>query len=224
PAQFTDIVVSLQAGQAPLTVLLQQGGQLKDMFGGAGAAARGMAGYVAGLVNPSTGAAAAVGTLGLAYYQGSKESDASRKALVLSGNQAGTTVDELNAMARAIASTSGTQGAAAAGLAEMARYSKVASDQLKDFTAIALQWEKTTGQAVSETAKQFADLAKDPLQASLALNEQMNYLTASIYDQIKALEKQGKTAEAAAVAQKAYADAMKTGADELTQNLGYIER
>lgn len=224
PAQFTDIVVSLQAGQAPLTVLLQQGGQLKDMFGGAGAAARGMAGYVVGLVNPFTVAAAAVGTLGLAYYQGSRESDAFRKALVLSGNQAGTTVDELNAMARAIASTSGTQGAAAAGLAEMARYSKVASDQLKDFTAIALQWEKTTGQAVSETAKQFADLAKDPLQASLALNEQMNYLTASIYDQIKALEKQGKTAEAAAVAQKAYADAMKTGADELTQNLGHIER
>jgi len=224
PAQFTDIVVSLQSGQAPLTVLLQQGGQLKDMFGGAGAAARGMAGYVAGLVNPFTVAAAAAATLGVAYYQGSKESDNFRRSLVLSGNQAGTTVDELNAMARAIASTSGTQGAAAAGLAEMARYSKVASDQLKDFTAIALQWEKTTGQAVSETAKQFADLAKDPLQASLALNEQMNYLTASIYDQIKALEKQGKTAEAAAVAQKAYADAMKTGADELTQNLGYIER
>ncbi|WP_421021792.1 phage tail length tape measure family protein, partial [Klebsiella pneumoniae] len=85
-----------------------------------------MAGYVVGLVNPFTVAAAAVGTLGLAYYQGSKESDAFRKALVLSGNQAGTTVDELNAMARAIASTSGTQGAAAAGLAEMARYSKVA--------------------------------------------------------------------------------------------------
>ncbi|MFD2323112.1 phage tail length tape measure family protein, partial [Delftia deserti] len=223
PAQFTDIVVSLQSGQAPLTVLLQQGGQLKDMFGGAGAAARGMAGYVVGLVNPFTVAAAAAATLGVAYYQGSKESDNFRRSLVLSGNQAGTTVDELNAMARAIASTSGTQGAAAAGLAEMARYSKVASDQLKDFTAIALQWEKTTGQAVSETAKQFAELAKDPLQASLALNEQMNYLTASIYDQIKALEKQGKTAEAAAVAQKAYADAMKTGADELTQNLGYIE-
>ncbi len=34
PAQFTDIFVSLQGGQAPLTVLLQQGGQIKDMFGG----------------------------------------------------------------------------------------------------------------------------------------------------------------------------------------------
>lgn len=224
PAQFTDIVVSLQSGQEPLTVLLQQGGQLKDMFGTAGAAARGLASYVAGLVNPFTVAAAAVATLGVAYYQGSKETDAFRTALVLSGNQAGTTVDELNAMARAIASVSGTQGAAAAGLAEMARHSKVGADQLKDFTAVALAWEKTTGQAVGETAKQFAELAKDPLQASLALNEQMNHLTASVYDQIKALEKQGKTSEAAAVAQKAYADAMKTGADELTQNLGYIER
>ena len=36
PAQFTDIIVSLQGGQAPLTVLLQQGGQLKDVFGGVG--------------------------------------------------------------------------------------------------------------------------------------------------------------------------------------------
>lgn len=45
PAQFTDIVVSLQAGQSPLTVFLQQGGQLKDMFGGAGAAAKALGGY-----------------------------------------------------------------------------------------------------------------------------------------------------------------------------------
>ena len=29
PAQFTDIAVSLASGQKPLTVLLQQGGQLK---------------------------------------------------------------------------------------------------------------------------------------------------------------------------------------------------
>ena len=40
PAQFTDIITALQGGQAPLTVLLQQGGQLKDMFGGVGAAAK----------------------------------------------------------------------------------------------------------------------------------------------------------------------------------------
>ena len=54
PAQFTDIVVSLQGGMNPFTVLLQQGGQLKDMFGGVGPATRALGGYVAGLVNPFT--------------------------------------------------------------------------------------------------------------------------------------------------------------------------
>lgn len=223
PAQFTDIVVSLQAGQAPLTVLLQQGGQLKDMFGTAGAAARGLASYVAGLVSPYTAAGAAVAILGLAYYQGSKESDAFRKSIVLTGNQAGVTVDQLNTMARAMAGVVGTQGVAAAGLAEMARDSKVGADSLQEFTTVAIQWEKATGQAVKDTAKQFAELAKDPLKASLALNEEMNHLTASVYDQIKALDKQGKTAEAAAIAQKAYADAMSSRRAEMVQNLGYIE-
>ena len=223
PAQFTDIVVSLQAGQAPLTVLLQQGGQLKDMFGTTGAAARGLASYVAGLVNPLTAAGAAVAILGLAYYQGSKESDAFRKSTLLTGNQAGVTVDQLNTMARAMAGVVGTQGVAAAGLAEMARDSKVGADSLQEFTTVAIQWEKATGQAVKDTAKQFAELAKDPLKASLALNEEMNHLTASVYDQIKALDKQGKTAEAAAIAQKAYADAMSSRRAEMVQNLGYIE-
>jgi len=52
PAQFTDIITSLQGGQAPMTVLLQQGGQLKDMFGGVGNAARALSTYVLGLVSP----------------------------------------------------------------------------------------------------------------------------------------------------------------------------
>ncbi|WP_288463734.1 phage tail length tape measure family protein, partial [uncultured Pseudomonas sp.] len=103
PAQLTDIVVSLQAGQAPLTVFLQQGGQLKDMFGGVGPAARALGGYVLGLVNPFTVAAAAVAVLGVAYYQGSEESERYAKALILTGNAAGTSVNQLAGMAERMA-------------------------------------------------------------------------------------------------------------------------
>ncbi len=46
PAQFTDIIVSLQAGQNPLQVFLQQGGQLKDIFGGVGPALKATGTYV----------------------------------------------------------------------------------------------------------------------------------------------------------------------------------
>src|SRR5574337_717632 len=40
PAQFTDIATQLQGGQNPLTILLQQGGQIRDQFGSIGAALR----------------------------------------------------------------------------------------------------------------------------------------------------------------------------------------
>lgn len=224
PAVLGDIAVSIQGGVPAMTIFMQQGLQLRDMFGGFGAAARGVGSSILGMVNPYTAGAAAVLSLGVAYHQGSKEVDEYRKALVLSGNQAGTSIDQLNAMARSMASTVGTQGAAAAGLVEMAKSSKVGSDNLKEFTTSAVLWQSATGQAVLETAKQFAELSNDPLKASLALNEQMNYLTADVYNQIKALEQQGKTEEAAAVAQKAYSDAMSSRSSELVENLGYIEK
>ena len=224
PAQFTDIVVSLQGGQAPLTVLLQQGGQLKDMFGGVGAAARAVGGYVAGLVNPFTLAAAAVGTLGFAYYKGSQEADAFRKALVTTGNQAGVTTGALADMAKNISAVSGTTGAAAAALAQFAASGAVGAAGIQKFTAAALDFEKFTGTAVAETVKRFESLGKAPLEASIKLNESTNFLTTSLYEQIKALTEQGRTIEAANLAQNAFADTLSGRAGEMKANLGSIER
>ena len=113
PAQLTDIVVSLQGGQAPLTVFLQQGGQLRDVFGSASGALRAMAGTLVKLINPFTIAAGVVATLGLAYKQATDEVDVYRKALVLSGNDMGLSIGGLQRMAESISSTSGTVGAAA---------------------------------------------------------------------------------------------------------------
>ena len=181
PAQLTDIVVSLQGGQAPMTVLLQQGGQLKDVFGGIGPAAKAMGGYILGLVNPFTLAAAAVAGLTYAYYVGSKELDGYRNALILSGNAAGTTAAQMQLYAASISKTVGTQHDAAAALAEMASTGKIAGASLEYFSAVALKMEKTVGQAVSKTAEQFAELARNPVSASEKLNETTNYLTASLY-------------------------------------------
>nr|GFC27967.1 hypothetical protein [Tanacetum cinerariifolium] len=102
PAQFTDIATSLQGGQAPLTVFLQQGGQLKDMFGGAGPAAKALGGYVLGLINPFTVAAAAAGGLALAYKGGSDEATAFNQSLISTGNFAGATGSSLSAMAQSV--------------------------------------------------------------------------------------------------------------------------
>lgn len=79
PAQMTDIVVGLSSGQSPFMVLMQQGGQLKDMFGGIIPAIKGVSTYVMGLVNPFTVAAGAVGLLTYAVYQNRLDIEAATK-------------------------------------------------------------------------------------------------------------------------------------------------
>lgn len=224
PAQFTDIAVSLQGGQAPLTVLLQQGGQLKDMFGGIAPAAKALGGYVLGLINPFTLAAAAVGALGLAYYKGSEEADAYNNALILSGNVAGTSAAQLSDMARQVSATVGTTGAAAEVLAKLAGNGKIASESFEQIAEAALQMEKATGRSIDETVADFAKIAREPVAAAKELNDQYHFLTASVYAQIVALKEQGDTVGAAKLLTDTYASTIQTRSGEITQNLGYIER
>ncbi|WPC72918.1 phage tail tape measure protein [Vibrio porteresiae] len=224
PAQFTDIVVSLQGGQQPLTVLLQQGGQLKDMFGGIGPAARAMAGYIVGLINPYTLAAAAGVGLAVAYYQGTKEADKYRNALILTGNAAGATVSDLQNMAKRIDAVSGTQHNAAAVIAEVASTGKFTAQQIESVSLAAIQMESATGKAVSETIAEFTKLSKDPVKAIEDLNENQNFLTASVYEQIQSLKSQGKEQEAVTLAFKTYQETISERTTKINGDLGEIEK
>ncbi|PZQ36642.1 MAG: phage tail tape measure protein, partial [Pseudomonas putida] len=224
PAQFTDIVVSLQGGQAPLTVLLQQGGQLKDMFGGIGPAVQALGGYVAGLVNPFTVAAAAVGVLGYAYYSGSEEAIGFQKELIKTGNAAGTTADQMSGMARQVAATVGTTGAAAEVLTQLAGSGKIASDSFVEITEATLEWRSATGKAVEETVAEFVKIGKDPVAAAKDLNEQYNFLTAATYSQIVALKEQGDTIGATKLLTDTYVDTIRNRSKEVTENLSLWER
>ena len=224
PAQFTDIVVSLQSGQAPLTVLLQQGGQLKDMFGGVGAAARALGGYVVGLISPLTLLAGGIAVLAVAYNQGSKERDAFNQSIIMSGNLAGVTAGKLAEMAKSLSGQGYSQSGAADALAKLVATGKVGSEQLEKFAAVAMDLEKRAGIPIANTVENMAALGKDPVQASIRLNEQYGYLTTATLAQIKASEEEGRTAEAAARAQDTFAKAMAGRTSELTSNLGYIER
>ena len=225
PAQFTDIATSIAGGQAPLTVFLQQGGQLKDMFGGAGAAAKALGGYVVGLLTPLNLAVAAIGGIGYAAYAGASEMDEFKKNLVLTGNISGITTDKFNAMAAAMSNISGiTRGAAAEALTAMAASGNIGATSIQKLTEAALKFEKAGGPAVAETAKQFEELGKSPVDASVKLSEKTHYLTLAVYEQIKALQDQGKTSEAAAVAQNAWADAIANRTPQMVENLGLIQR
>ncbi|HCF6297733.1 TPA: phage tail tape measure protein [Pseudomonas aeruginosa] len=224
PAQITDIVVGLSSGQAPLTVLLQQGGQLKDMFGGIGPAARAVGGYIAGLVNPYTIAAAAAGVLALAFYQGSVESSRLTNALVKNGNAAGTTAGQLSVFAQQVGAGNATVAQAASALTQLAGAGNQLTILYPKIAAAAISWSKVTDQSVEEVVDSFNDLAKNPVDAVKKLDDQLNFLTASQYANIQSLQEQGRTMDAARLATEAYANALASRSTEMEQNLGIVEK
>lgn len=224
PAQFTDIAVSLQGGQAPLTVLLQQGGQLKDMFGGIGPAAKALGGYVLGLVNPFTVAAAAAGALGVAYYRGSEQSDALRNSLIMTGNFSKASEAQLISLAESADQVTGTFGQAAGALAQLTDAGVNTTGNLKLITTTAVEMQRVTGKAVEDTVTEFIKLGKDPVAGIVELDEKYRFLTASVYAQIKALADQGNAVGAADLAERTYADAMGQRTSKIRENLGSIER
>ncbi|WP_115674823.1 phage tail length tape measure family protein [Klebsiella pneumoniae] len=225
PAQMTDIIVGLSTGQSPFMVLMQQGGQLKDMFGGIGPAIKGVGGYVLGLINPVTLAAAAVGVLGLAYYKGSQEQDEFYKSLTLSGNLVGKTTGQLAEMAaRVSVVANSTTGVTAATLNQIVSSGKVAAESLERVTTAVVEISEATGIATEKLVGDFNDIAADPVAAITKLNDQYHFLTLATYNQIKALQDEGNQQDAARVASDAYANAMQQRANDIHQNLGILER
>lgn len=225
PAQFTDIGVSLASGQRPMMVLLQQGGQLKDMFGGIGPAARAMGGYITGLINPFTLAAAASVALVAAWKVGSDEATAFNQALILTGNQANATAAELTGLAREMDNLAGiTTHSASAALAEVVSSGEFTEDQFKQVAIAAEQMRVATGKSVGDTIKEFAKLKDDPVNALLELNEKQRFLTQAQLDGVRSLQAQGRETEAVTEAFRIYADLYESRSGAIVDNLGTVER
>lgn len=223
PAQITDIFISLQGGQNPITVLLQQGGQLKDMFGGVVPAVRALGGALLGLVNPYTVAAAAVGVFLLAVTRSEARMNAFNEALILSGQSSRQTADDLQASATALDNIAGvTSTGAAEALTLLVANGKIAASQYLLIAEAATRMRDATGKAMDETIAEYADLARDPVNALLKLNEAENFATAALIQRVRALQDAGQIEEAAAVASEARAQSQIERAQQVVESLGLV--
>lgn len=169
-------------------------------------------------------AAAAAVAVGVAYHQAQQENLAFQRSIILTGNAAGVTSGQLSDMARNVDAVAGTHAKAAATLAEMTGTARIARENLQLVTLAAVEMERTTVQSIGESVKVFSDLGREPVAASAKLNESLNFLTASTFEQIKAADELGRTEEAASIAQSAYANAMRERTAKVEASLGYLQR
>ena len=176
-------------------------------------------------VGLSIGAVAAgVGALGYMYYQGYRESQEFNRSLALTGNAAGTTTERLTAMSRSIGENITYTANTAKAVQEVARTGKIAADSIEEVALASIQMQQAFGQAVDQTISEFVRLGEAPSTALLELNSKYQHLTFSVYEQVRALEDQGREEEAAALAQRHHSEQLGIRADEVIKHIGAIER
>ncbi|WP_145568438.1 phage tail tape measure protein [Yersinia mollaretii] len=224
PMQFTDIATSIAGGMPLYMIAIQQGGQIKDSFGGIGNASKALLSLITPMTVGLVGAAAVVGGLALAYYKGAAENEEFNKQLILTGNYAGRTASQLQAMAKGLSGNGLTQSALSSAMAKVVGTGSFDSSQIEMVTLAAAKMEQATGQSIDATVNNFKRLQDEPLKAAKELDDQLHYLTASEYEQISAMERSGNTIGAARVAMESYSKAMRERADEVVNNVGYMER
>lgn len=207
PAQFTDIFTSLQGGMPFFTVLVQQGGQIKDSFGGVAPALKGVSSALLDMVNPYTVAAAAVGLVVFAWYDAEQQAQAYTKALVLSRNEAAATTLTLVDMAKKTSDALQVSAGAGAEAAQaVGSNGKIAAQNLQAVANAAVAMKEVSGQALEDTIALYAKLAEDPVKGAQKLNEQVNFMTVALYEQVKALQEQGRNQDAVTVITRAASD------------------
>lgn len=160
----------------------------------------------------------------LVLHQVEAETVALNKSLIMTGRQGQVTAGQLHEVARTAAASYGQlRGQVAAAIAEVVSAGHVSVEMTGQVAAAAVRMRNATGQAVADTAREFAELGKAPLTALLRLNESYNSLTFEVYEQVKALEAQGRMADAAALAQSAHAETLDRIGLDIEQNLGTVE-
>lgn len=168
--------------------------------------------------------AAAMATLGIAYYQGSQEQSEFAKSLALTGNVLGTTTGQLANMAAQVAEASGaTTSDAAKVINQLVGAGKVAGSSLNTAAEAILNLNDAAGIATEQLVSDFNAIAQDPVEAIGKLNDKYHFLTLSTYNQIKALQEQGNQQESARVALESFSAAMNQRSDEIQDNLGSLE-
>lgn len=209
PAQITDVVTSLASGMPVWLVAIQQGGQIKDSFGGIGNTFKVLLSYI----NPLTVGAVALGValaaIAKAGYDSWKSQRDLANALVLTGGYAATTTGQITSLTDEINKTSSaTVGSIQAIATSLAQSGKYSINQIKAITKTTAEWAAQTGESEKTITGYFDSIAKDPVKGLAELNDQFNFLKEGQLTYIESLRKtKGETA-AAEAATKLFADTM----------------
>ena len=222
--QTTDIITGLAGGQNPLLVLVQQGGQLRDQFGGVTNVFKAFASVLSPMRILLGGVGAVLGVVGYGFVKGSEEAAKFRDALILTNNYSGLTYNNFLRLSEVLASKEYGVNAKIADtrslLNSLASSGKFTSQSLMPVAEVLSRIAKLSGETGEEVFKKLGGSFDGTASSAKSLNETFNFLTLDQYKYIEQLERQGKRQESAAYTANLLNDSLKGQ----TRELGTLEK
>jgi hypothetical protein len=220
PAQITDITTSIASGMPIWLVAIQQGGQIKDSFGGVAPAFNAITSAISPAKAAVGGLALGVGALALLFLEAEKKAYAFNVAVQTTGNAAGATHGRIEALAEAANKVSGiSKSAAESAAVAMVQSGRLGIDVIGNLTKAINGYATATGQSTDAAASSLAKLFAEPAKAAKQLDDQFNFLSATQRRHIADLVEQGRVEEAQLELSRQTADHFGRVVPE---NLGYL--
>ncbi|AUG64177.1 phage tail tape measure protein [Escherichia coli] len=223
PAQFTDVATQLAGGQSPWLILLQQGGQVKDSFGGMIPMFRGLAGAITLPMVGATSLAVATGALAYAWYQGNSTLSDFNKTLVLSGNQSGLTADRMLVLSRAGQAAGLTFNQTSESLSALVKAGVSGEAQIASISQSVARFSSASGVEVDKVAEAFGKLTTDPTSGLTAMARQFHNVTAEQIAYVAQLQRSGDESGALQAANEAATKGFDDQTRRLKENMGTLE-
>nr|HCH38986.1 phage tail tape measure protein [Enterobacter sp.] len=223
PAQFTDIATQLAGGQSPWLILLQQGGQVKDSFGGVIPTFRALLGSISPVMLGIGALSSATGALLYTWYAGSSTLSDFNKTLVLSGNASGLTADRMLTLARSGQSAGLTFNQTSKALTELINAGVRAGAHFDDMSQAVARFTEASGVPVDKVAAAYGKLTTDPTSGLIAMARQFHNVTAEQIAHVAQLQRAGDEAGALKAANDAATAGFNDQTKSIRDNMGSIE-
>lgn len=225
PAQITDIGTSLAGGIPIWLIAIQQGGQIKDSFGGIANTAR----FALTAINPLTAVVGvlgvSLGALGLAAYQADSNTRGLASAITLAGNSTVTSTAQINKLVDGVEkSTLATRGVIQEVASGLVSSGNLTITQINRITKATSQWVAVTGADAKTITGYFDQITKDPIKGLVDLDKQFNFLQAGQLKYIEGIRKTAGETAAASAATELFAKVMENRLADVALSLNPLEK
>lgn len=192
--QYTinDVAASLASGASPFTILLQQGGQVTQAFGG-------ITGTLRALLTPATATAGGLAALAAVMALGITRAEMSARSLKdfevdlrATGRQSDLSARQLVNLADELKNLPGVSKAA--GIAIVSAFTgsrQIGGGMISELSTLTVDYARAMKQEMPEAAAALAKAFADPMAGAKALEEQFGFLSLQQLRMIEQLQRSG---------------------------------